>query len=254
MLNNLYEMFKKWSYVDGIHKNSVWVYSDTHFNEEDMKHLRKNYIGDDEQIKRINSKVGKNDTIIILGDVGDLNFVKKIKGYKVLIMGNHEKGASNYKRKIEQIKYFNSEDMSQQDAEQFKINGLDMLLYPDRFKELLDKNSKIADKYAKFKNEDNHLFDEVYEGPLMVNDRLILSHEPIQTLPSYMFNIHGHDHAKWFNSDHHMNVCAEHINYTPVNLISLLKNGLLKNIDSIHRTAIDNAIERKKKRQGNKND
>lgn len=222
MLNNLYEMFKKWSYVDGIHKNSVWVYSDTHFNEEDMKHLRKNYIGDDQQIKRINSKVGKNDTIIILGDLGDLNFIKKIKGYKVLIMGNHEKGASNYRRVQKYI-----EDYDKGTVE------IDLRMY---------------------RIEDNHLFDEVYEGPLMINDRLILSHEPIQTLPSYIFNIHGHDHSKWFISDHHMNVCAEHINYTPVNLINLLKTGLLKNIDSIHRTAIDNAIERKKKKQGDLND
>ena len=245
MLNNLYEMFKKWSYVDGVHKNAVYVYSDTHFNEEDMKHLRKNYIGDDEQVKRINSKVGKNDTIIILGDVGDLSFVKKIKGYKVLIMGNHEKGASNYKRKIDEIKTFNCSDLTVDEVKKILDRADEIMKDPEKV-----ENLEYA-KYFRPKVVDNHLFDEVYEGPIMVNDRLILSHEPIQTLPSYMFNIHGHDHAKWFTSDHHMNVCAEHVNYTPVNLINLLKTGLLKNIDSIHRTAIDNAIERKKKR-GNK--
>lgn len=249
MLNNLYEMFKKWSYVDGIHKNSVWVYSDTHFNQEDMKHLRKNYIGDDQQIKRINNKVGKNDTIIILGDVGDLNFVKKIKGYKVLIMGNHEKGASNYKRVADYVEYWYDD----KNSEKFKNITLSKIKeftdYGYSDKVCLDGN-RVVHKLTL----DNHLFDEVYEGALMINDRLILSHEPIQTLPSYMFNIHGHDHSKWFISDHHMNVCAEHINYTPVNLINLLKTGLLKNIDSIHRTAIDNAIERKKKKQGEKNE
>lgn len=248
MLNNLYEMFKKWSYVDGVHKNSIYIYSDTHFNEEDMKHLRKNYIGDEEQIKRINSKVGKKDTLIILGDVGDLSFVKRLNGYKVLIMGNHEKGASNYKRKIEEIKTFNVTDISLEEVKKIISEAEKVMMDPEKLEKL------NYSKYFKTKLVDNHLFDEVYEGPVMVNDRLILSHEPIQTLPSYMFNIHGHDHAKWFSSDHHMNICAENINYTPISLINLLKNGLLKNVESIHRVTIDNAIERKKKRQGDVND
>jgi calcineurin-like phosphoesterase family protein len=119
----------------------------------------------------------------------------KINGYKVLIMGNHDAGASNYKRKIEEISYFNSDDMTQQDAERFKINGLDMILYPDRIKELLDKNKLIADKYLKKRQEDNKLFDEVYEGPLIISDKIILSHEPIENCPPFLFNIHGHDHS-----------------------------------------------------------
>ena len=95
MENNLYEtLAERWIRPGG----TVWIYSDTHFSEDGMKHLRKNYIGDNEQVKAINSKVGKNDTIIFLGDVGNLELVKKIRGYKVLIMGNHEKGASNYRR------------------------------------------------------------------------------------------------------------------------------------------------------------
>ena len=97
------------------------------------------------------------------------------------------------------------------------------------------------------KLENNNLFDEVYEGPLMINDRLILSHEPIYPLPPYMYNIHGHVHNNTPNDAQHLNVCVEHIDYIPLNLTSMLKNGLLKDIDSIHREAIDRANKRKKK-------
>ena len=211
MIKGLYEVFaEKW-----LRGGSVWIYSDPHFADDEMKYLRKNYIGDEEQLKRINSKLGKNDTIIFLGDIGDTSFISKIKGYKVLIMGNHEKGASNYKREITSDYIVDEE-----------------------------KGSRIK--------IDNRLFDEVYEGPLMVSDRLLLSHEPIE-LPSFMFNIHGHDHSNWCKLKNHMNVCAEHIDYTPVNLMNLLKNGLLKDVDDIHRVTIDGANKKKAKKEGKRN-
>lgn len=196
MTNHLYDIFSKWSCTDGEHRNSIWIYGDPHFDDEESKSFRGNeYPGDEEQVRRINSKVGRKDTIIFLGDIGDVEFIKKIRGYKILLLGNHDKGASNYKR-----------------------------------------------------TKDENLFDEVYEGPLTINDRLILSHEPIQSLPDYLFNIHGHAHDKKDCGERHLNVCAEHIDYTPICLSSLLQEGLLKEVHSIHRTTIDSAIVRKAKK------
>ena len=86
MIKGLYENLALRWYRGG----NIWLYSDPHFSDPEMVCLRKNYIGDAEQIKRINSKVGKNDTIIFLGDIGNLDCIKHIKGYKVLIMGNHD--------------------------------------------------------------------------------------------------------------------------------------------------------------------
>lgn len=201
MYKGLYDCFERW-YRGG----NIWLYSDPHFADEEMKYIRKNYISDEEQIRRINSKVGKNDTIIFLGDIGDIECIKKIRGYKVLIMGNHDKGASNYKRECE-----------------------------------VEVSAE-----GKTYTIDNHLFDEVYEGPLMINEKIILSHEPID-LP-FLFNIHGHKHDLPYKYDNaHLNVCAESINYTPVSLISLLKTGVAKNITNIHRITIDNATYRKGK-------
>lgn len=293
MIKCLYEPFRKWS-----EKGSVYLYSDPHFGDADSyarrfpcqcdsthpgcEHCDGSTINcpkhplseedirllDEMQIKNINKRVTKKDTIIFLGDIGNTECIKKIKGYKVLIMGNHDKGASNYKRKIEEVSYFNSGDMSQQDAEQFKINGLNMLLYPDRLKELLDKNRLIADKYLKKRKEDNHLFDEVYEGPLMITDKILLSHEPIHNLPPYIFNIHGHDHSgyefmkyvlKYFDSEmaekemldnyvwtikkeglNKLNICAEWTAYNPVNLQNdLIKKGLFSKTKDIHKDYID---------------
>ena len=70
----LYPCFNKW-----LEFNNIWLLSDPHFNDPEMVHLRKNYISDDEQVKRINSKVGKKDLLICLGDCGDLSFVSQLK-------------------------------------------------------------------------------------------------------------------------------------------------------------------------------
>lgn len=189
MYKHLYDQFRHWFHED---RGSVWFYSDPHFSDEKMKFIRKNYIGDEEQVRRINSKVGKWDTLVILGDVGNVEYVNKLRGYKVLIMGNHDSGASNYKP----------------------------------------------------------YFDEVYEGPLIISEKIILSHEPISY--SFMLNIHGHDHSGWESSLHnnwYWNMCAEHIDYTPVNLNKIIESGALKAIDSIHRITIDEASERAKRRK-----
>lgn len=181
MIASFYYPFRKWTET-----GTLWIYSDPHFSDPEMVHLRKNYIGDDEQIERINSKVGKKDTIIFLGDIGDAECVRKIRGYKVLIMGNHDRGVANY----------------------------------------------------------TDIFNEVYEGPLFISEKLILSHEPID-LP-FAFNIHGHDHSGWHgDSDHHLNVCAEHIGYLPVNVNRLIKSGIMSKVDSIHRMTIDRAVKKK---------
>lgn len=184
MLTQLYKPFQHWSEV-----GTIWVYSDPHFNDPEMVHLRRNYIGDEEQIKRINAKVGKKDTLIILGDIGDPSFLKYVRGKKVLIKGNHDAGDANYEE----------------------------------------------------------YFDEIYGGALMIAEKLILTHEPVD-LP-WAFNIHGHDHSGWFNGKNHLNVCAEWIDYTPVNLTKFIKEGGMSKVETIHRITIDKATKRKEKRK-----
>jgi calcineurin-like phosphoesterase family protein len=181
--------------------------------------------------------VGKHDTIIFLGDIGNVEMIRKIRGYKVLIMGNHDKGASNYERQGMLYGWTKAEFTKEYILKFMRER------YPGWAIRISDYDGywhAVAD---------NGLFDEVYEGPLFITDKLLLSHEPID-LP-FAFNIHGHDHSGWqVFSGHHLNVCAEHISYTPVNLNRLLKGGLLSKVDSIHRMTIDKAVEKKNKKPG----
>ena len=234
MYKNLYDQFAHW-FHDG--KGTVYFYSDPHFNDDEMKHLRKNYIGDDEQVRRINSKIGKYDTLVILGDVGDIEWVRKIRGYKVLVMGNHDKGATNYKRK--KVSYIYRKEKYTKDE-----------LFAEMRKAFPHYNINITLKKYDFSGGsefwyvecDNHLFDEVYEGALMIAPNIILSHEPVEF--PYARNIHGHAHGKWDA----FNMCAEFIDYTPVPLSYFVKWGF-KDVADIHRETIDKATERKAKRK-----
>lgn len=171
---------------------TVWIISDTHFGDKELRAGMPNRPSDEELVRRINAKVGRKDTLICLGDVGDIEFAKRLRGYKVLICGNHDLGATNYEG----------------------------------------------------------VFDEIYTGPLMIGEKLLLSHEPMQL--AWATNFHGHDHAGAKRKGCY-NFCADVIGYEPVNLNQFMKNGgLYKEIESIHRITIDNATERKKKRGGKK--
>ena len=186
-LPGLYDCFQHWG-----EKNAVWVISDTHFGDKDIQKAFPNRPSDEELIKNINQKVGKTGTLLLLGDVGDIECAKQLKGYKVLICGNHDIGSSNYKE----------------------------------------------------------IFDEVYTGALIIGEKLLLSHEPIDA--KWIFNLHGHNHTGAKTDKYHLNVCADVIDYTPINFNQFLKSGALSKIQTIRRTVIDKATERKKKRGGRK--
>ena len=242
----LYPCFKHW-----LEFNNIFLLSDPHFNDPEMVYLRKNYISDEEQVKRINAKVGKKDLLICLGDVGDISFVSKLRaGYKVLIKGNHDdKGDDFYKRVRNEVKTFDYSKLTEEDKEKLKhrtfLCGGTNYGY-DSEREMLEE---IATRIQTTRIEDNHLFDEVYSGPVWIAEKILLSHERID-LP-FAFNIYGHHHGDPINNDHLMCICAEHIDYTPISLLKLVKDGTFSNVDSIHRVTIDKATERKLKKNKN---
>jgi calcineurin-like phosphoesterase family protein len=233
----------------------IYFYSDPHFSDPEMVLLRTNYVGDEEQVRRINSKIGKKDTLIVLGDVGNPEWIKKIRGYKVLIKGNHDGGNSNYQRVT---KFLPS-------------------TCPKCGKKVVfdyETAHNVGPEYAwcpqcgtvrpRDNTQDNRLFDEVYEGMKQIGPNIVLSHEPVPVL-SCCINIHGHDHSNWtkdlvidFNGSepriteasgkHHFNMCAEHIDYTPVSLDEIISSINLKDYLDIHRITIDKAIKRKESR------
>lgn len=212
----LYKPYQHWA-----EKGTIWLFSDPHFEDADCALIDPNWITPEEQVALINSYVGKTDTLIILGDIGKTKYVSQLKGYKVLIAGNHDAGLSNYKRQVWD-ELFTGECLSRKH-------------YRGKY-----KPSDFGRLLAHF---DNKLFDEVYGGPIFIAEKILLSHEPIDY--PYALNIHGHDHSNWYNLTHHYNVCANVIDYKPVRLTQLIDQGLLSDIDSIHRATIDRAIQRK---------
>lgn len=59
-------------------------------------------------------------------------------------------------------------------------------------------------------------FVEVFDAPLFVGRRSVLSHHPIPVEPGVV-NIHGHTHDVFLKSELHFNACPEHHYYTPLN-------------------------------------
>ena len=184
MIESLYKPFQNWSA-----QGTIWLYSDSHFNEdEDLRGPFPDRPSAEEQIKLINSKVGRKDTLIFLGDVGDIECARQLRGYKVLVMGNHDAGASNYEG----------------------------------------------------------VFQEVYGGPLMISEKIILSHEPLDI--DWAFCIHGHTHHLSVARPGHLCVCSDVIGYTPVNFNQFVKSGRLREVVPLHRHTIDVATAKKRKR------
>lgn len=237
MIAGLYDIFAHW------HKQgTVWIYSDTHFNDKELGEGVAARPSAEEHLKLINSKVGKKDTLILLGDVGDIEIARKIKGYKVLIMGNHDAGISKYKRMIE-YKHFDKDTYSKEEAlEEMKK------LFPNCKYDITEGYSFHSPFIFWLVEADNCLFDEVYAGPLMIGEKLILSHEPVDV--PWAFNIHGHVHSGEPMSDNqHFNVCGEARKcYEPVNLNQFMKAGFMSKIQTVHRDTIDKATKRARKR------
>ena len=93
MIDSLYAPFQHWS-----EKNAIWITSDLHFGEDDdLQKFFRTRPTPEVMIKEINRKVGKNGTLIVCGDAGLPEYVARLKGYKILIKGNHEPGLVNFK-------------------------------------------------------------------------------------------------------------------------------------------------------------
>ena len=98
MIEALYKPFQKWSEV-----GTVWIYSDPHFGDKELAAGIKDRPTAEEQVKMINAKVGRKDTLIILGDIGDIEYAKQLRGYKVLVCGNHDVGHTKYAEVFDEI-------------------------------------------------------------------------------------------------------------------------------------------------------
>lgn len=186
MLPYLYDCFKHWSAT-----GSIWIISDTHFDDKDCQIIEREWISPEEHIRNINLKVHKNDYLIHLGDVGNPEYLRQIKcRNRVLIMGNHDVAATKF--------------------EQY--------------------------------------FKEIYKGPLVIGEKLLLSHEPIKDVQNIFLNIHGHDHGNTmfrFIDENRINLASNvyPVKFQPINLNDLIKAGYMSKVSGIHRNTINYQTE-----------
>ncbi len=185
----LYDMFQEeWEQYQ-----SIYFYSDPHFCENDIEAGIPGRPDAEAQLAAINKIVGRKDLLILLGDVGNLDYLSRIRCDIALVLGNHDAGASIYKNKCKWV----------------------------------------------------------FEGPVMIAEKLILSHEPV--IVPWAYNIHGHCHSQANTAESiktHYNMCADVIGYQPVHFSKFLKEvSINRHIESLHRTTIDSATVRAARRK-----
>lgn len=239
-LSGVYQMFNDEFFRDC---QDVWIMSDPHFGDKELEAGIPGRPSAEELVKAINQKCGKTSALVCLGDVGDVSYVKKLRAQvKILICGNHDKGTEIYKRKYQNIIY----DSHVFSKEQAMANA--KAAYPDYDIVKVYQDHSFTAPFVYWRVEmDNKLFDYVFEGPLMLGEKLILSHEPIPGI-TWAKNIHGHVHqGPAVSDDYHYNVCLDVQDWQPVHLASYLKGGLA-DIKTLHRDTVDKATIRKKKR------
>ena len=236
MIAGLYKIFDHW-HAEG----TLWIFSDPHFGDEELTTGIHNRISPAEIVQRINAKCGRKDTLICLGDVGDIEYIKLLRAKrKILIMGNHDAGRTNYERQV--ITQLFSKELYTKE----QVLDLMKTMYPNcRYS--IEERLQLGPFFEA--SADNMLFDEVYEGPLMIAEKLILSHEPIDV--PWAYNLHGHDHAGKARKNH-TNVCVDVTGYQPINMNQWMKSGAMAHVETIHRDTIDRATIRKQKRGGKK--
>lgn len=240
MINSLYDNFKYWS-----SKGSVWIISDPHFDDADCKLMSENWPDPGQYVKSLNKQIMKTDTLICLGDVGNEKYIRLINcRYKVLITGNHDRGSSVYKKKEWDISLDHRLKDLEESQKNFDVRIAKAVseIRKDPYIEVVGTGANFHSPFV-FAAVNNKLFDEVYDGPLFIADRILLSHEPIYGLEDFCVNIHGHCHSGQHIYDGHINLAANVVDFQPFNLGKAVKDGILSGVPNYHRNTIDWATE-----------
>lgn len=242
-LPGIYDIFQQeWEKYSDCH-----LISDTHFDDKELYVGTKNIIraNSDDYVKLINSKAGKNSVLIHLGDVGSIEPVAKLNAaHKILVCGNHDIGYTKYRRqKCKEIFAADKYDKKQ-------ILAIMREKYPNCQIRISDECYSFHSPFIFYEAiADNRLFDRVYQGPLIIGEKLILSHEPLGL--DWAFNIHGHVHSfSAENEKNCFNICPDATgHFEPIPLKQILEGGYMSKIETVHRSVINKATKRKKKRK-----
>jgi calcineurin-like phosphoesterase family protein len=103
MIEQLYEPFRHWG-----ERGSVFVISDTHFHDADCAVMDPNWIAPEEHAEILRKAIHRCDTVIHLGDVGDLAVWDAIwkpgkRPHEVLVTGNHDVGVEELREHFDEV-------------------------------------------------------------------------------------------------------------------------------------------------------
>lgn len=184
--------------------SNIWFISDTHFGSESIK--SKCYRPDNWQnllLDNIHKKLGPDDTLIHLGDIGTLRFSSYEPFFreincknKTLVLGNHDTCLSDIDKEFE-----------------FDC------IYPRESKPfLIEKFDSLGIKVAIRLSHEPMIFDEEIKKRVKDDD---LIEDPIPIV----LNIHGHLHnlAKIESVFPHFNVSVEETNYDIISLSEIME-------------------------------
>ena len=84
----------------------IYFTSDTHFNQQRTLQLSKRPFDNLQEmnntiVQNWNKVVKQGDTILHLGDFGDLSFIEKLNGNIILLMGNYERDDKQFNKGIQ---------------------------------------------------------------------------------------------------------------------------------------------------------
>jgi calcineurin-like phosphoesterase family protein len=155
----------------------IFLISDTHFCHKNIiEYADRPFLSVEEMNEKIienwNKAVKKNYKVIIAGDFALCGkekmkeLVERLNGYKILILGNHDRSYNSMKS------------------------------FP---------------------------FDEVIKYPILIQEKYIISHHPLENVPTGFVNIHGHIHNREMHSLNYFNISVEQIGYTPIELKEIEK-------------------------------
>ena len=98
MIKSLYPQLQRWC-----EHGSVWIISDTHFDDGDCALIDPSWIYPEDHMSILKRNIMAGDTLIHLGDIGNPEYLRGLRCYKVLITGNHDAGAAVYKEYFDEI-------------------------------------------------------------------------------------------------------------------------------------------------------
>lgn len=202
MIKTLYPIFQKWS-----EKGSIYIISDTHFEDNDCLFMDPGWITPERHIENINKFVGKNDTLIHLGDVGNPDYLNELKSYKVLITGNH--------------------DILSKVASHFDEVYTGPLFIADRILLSHEPISGMENFAVNIHGHDHNKLPKHTMWEKMTNPKYKIE-EPTS-----------------YSSANHINLAANVYDFQVFNLGKEIKKGLLANVSNYHRLTIDKASIKK---------